>query len=133
MILIFEDNSGLFTEIFRGKTLEPLNGRKLISLGKIKLIASFGYLKRVEIKVYNSWINIQNRDMKTLIFLVIFAVLFSNAFASADNSFLRISQRKPAPLKECPAGQEQCGLNNCCYINYCCFTPVYHEPYCCDK
>ena len=85
---------------------------------------------RFGVKVYNPSINIQKNNMKTLLFLVFVAVLFSNALVSADNSFLRLSKEKAAPMKDCPAETTLCGGTLCCEQS-CCFMPVIEYYYCC--
>ncbi len=65
--------------------------------------------------------------MKNLIFIVIFAVLVSNVFVSANNSFLSLISKK---VQDCPAGTNPCG-DTCCKYGKCCTIHVRDFHYCC--
>ena len=65
--------------------------------------------------------------MKAFIFLVIFAVLFNNAFGS-----LRLSQGEVAAAKDdCPVGELLCEGQICCRGHGCCYHPTTKIAYCC--
>jgi len=66
--------------------------------------------------------------MKNLIFLAIFAVLVSNIFVSANNSFLSLVNKK---VQDCPAGTSLCGDTDCCKPGKCCSIHVRDFHYCC--
>ena len=66
--------------------------------------------------------------MKALIFLVIFAVLFNNAFGS-----LRLSQGEVAAAKDdCPTGEALCEGQICCREGACCYLDATKTAYCCE-
>jgi len=75
--------------------------------------------------------------MKNLIFLVIFAVLVSNVFVSAENSFLSLGKKVQAPSASCSEGTSLCGGAVCCAEGKCCHGKIYdlHSYdyyYCCE-
>jgi len=70
--------------------------------------------------------------MKSMVFLVIFAVLFSDIFVSAaDLPFLSFVKKTNTPLS-CPEGTSDCGGVACCTPGKCCHLNIWNYYYCCS-